>query len=60
MSKITNVAKGITGHIVGPEPKDEAEHFYVCLACGQAVDMRELGQVFHHEEEGHEPVDSDT
>ena len=60
MSKITNLAKGIIGRIVGPEPEDEADHFYLCPTCGQAVDMRDLGQVFHHEEQGHEPVDSDT
>ena len=33
----------------------ESEHFYVCAACGQAVDMRSLYQLFHHEEEGHNP-----
>lgn len=32
------------------------EHFYVCEACGQAVDMRKLGDVFHHEEPEHEPL----
>lgn len=46
----------IAGAIVGPEPKNEGEHFYVCAACGQAVDMRRLGDVFHHEDEGHEPL----
>jgi hypothetical protein len=35
---------------------DEAEHFYTCKACGQAVDKRRLGDVFHHEEAGHEPI----
>jgi hypothetical protein len=35
---------------------DEGAHFYVCLTCGQAVDMRSLYQVFHHEEEGHKPL----
>lgn len=60
MSKITNPAKGITGRIVGPEPENEMEHFYICSACGQAVDMRDLGQVFHHEEKEHESVDSDA
>jgi hypothetical protein len=32
---------------------DEAEHFYLCPTCGQAVDMRDLAQVFYHDEEGH-------
>ena len=38
---------------VEPELKDESVHFYVCKACGQAVDKRRLGDVFHHEEAGH-------
>ena len=37
-----------------PQIDDEAEHFYVCEGCGQAVDMRRLGDVLYHEEEGHE------
>lgn len=54
MSKIANPAVGIVGHRAdGTEPTDEAAHFYVCEACGQAVDMRDLGQVFHHEDVGH-------
>ena len=41
---------------VGPPPADEREHFYTCEGCGQAVDMRKLGDVFHHEEPEHEPL----
>jgi hypothetical protein len=37
-------------------PEDEAEQFYLCPSCGQAVDMRRLGDVLHHEEPGHEPL----
>jgi hypothetical protein len=37
-------------------PVDESEHFYVCEACKHAVDMRDLGQVFHHAVPGHEPL----
>lgn len=33
----------------------EEDHFYTCSACGQAVDMRDLGDVFYHEEPGHKP-----
>ncbi|CAN7618043.1 hypothetical protein LJR164_004546 [Phenylobacterium sp. LjRoot164] len=43
-------------HYIGREdgePIDEARHFYRCQACGQSVDKRDLGQVFHHEERGH-------
>ena len=57
MSKITNRAKGIVGKRVDREPEHEFEHFCACPACGQLVDMRDLGQVFHHEEPGHEPID---
>jgi hypothetical protein len=42
--------------VTAPDLEDEAEHFYVCEACGQAVDMRKLGDVFHHEEPEHEPL----
>ncbi|RZI61368.1 MAG: ATP-dependent DNA ligase [Zymomonas sp.] len=31
-------------------------HFYLCPACGERVDSRRLGDVFHHEEEGHGPI----
>lgn len=60
MSKITNTAKGITGHREGGDPENELDHFYTCKACGQSVDMRDLGQVFHHEDNGHEPIDMDS
>jgi hypothetical protein len=48
--------KGIRGKRIGGEPDDESEHFYVCKACGQSVDKRDLFAVFHHEAEGHEPL----
>jgi hypothetical protein len=60
MSKITNVGKGVVGQRKGGDPEDERENFYTCAACGQAVDMRDLGQVFHHEDAGHEPIDLDA
>ena len=62
MSKVTNSAKGITGQRkiklrdIGL-PENERDNFYNCGACGQPVDMRDLGQVFHHEENGHETID---
>lgn len=46
----------IVGERIGGEPADEAEHFYLCKACQQPVDMRDLAAVFHHEEPGHEPL----
>lgn len=60
MSKLNNPGVGLIGKIDGPEPEDEREHFYICAACGQSVDMRDLGQVLHHEDYGHEPHDLDS
>jgi tRNA(Ile2) C34 agmatinyltransferase TiaS len=57
MSKITNAGKGYTGKRSGGKAESEGDHFFKCRACGQPFDMRDLGQVFHHEEEGHEPID---
>lgn len=34
--------------------RDEAGHFINCGDCGQAIDCRDLGEVFRHEEPGHE------
>lgn len=60
MNKVDNWAKGIIGKRIDKEVADEAEHFITCAACGQAIDMRDLGQVFHHEEPGHEPLTTDS
>lgn len=46
----------ISGRRVGPDPANDADHFYVCEACRQAVDMRDLGAVIHHMDDGHEPL----
>jgi hypothetical protein len=48
--------KGVLGRRIGGGPADESDHFYVCEKCGQAVDMRDLHAVIHHESEGHEPL----
>jgi hypothetical protein len=45
---------------IGGAPRDEIQHFYRCRACGQMVDKRRLGDVFHHEEAGHEPLPLDS
>lgn len=60
MSKVTNNANGITGRRKDKDTDNEADNFCVCVECGQAFDMRDLGQVFHHEAPGHEPVDFDA
>lgn len=45
----------IQGHRIAPNSVNGLDHFYTCAECGQAVDMRNLEQVFHHEEPGHTP-----
>lgn len=63
--KTDNSATGIIGIRIDPKTGkplelEEHEHFYVCAACGQAVDRRDLGQVFHHEDADHEPQQLDA
>lgn len=58
--KTNNPANGIRGVLIGAEPADERDHFYTCVACGQSVDKRDLGEVFHHEEPNHEPLRRDA
>ena len=43
----------IVGERIGGGEKDEASYFFVCKGCGQAVDRRDLGQVFHHKDLRH-------
>jgi hypothetical protein len=42
------------GRLVGKQPDNEADHFFLCAACGQAVDMRDLAEVFRHEDDNHQ------
>jgi len=52
----------IIGYPIDPETGEKVEveveldHFYTCKSCKQWVDMRNLGEVFHHEEIGHKPL----
>jgi hypothetical protein len=55
--KTDNMGTGFFGVRIDGDPVDESEHFYKCSKCGQAVDMRDLGQVFHHEEADHKPLE---
>ena len=50
---LTEIAPGI---FEGSEPIEEAEHFYVCAYCEQAVDMRRRTDVFYHDQPGHRPL----
>ncbi len=44
------------GQRIGDKPADERERLYNCAVCGQAVDMRDLAAVIHHEAPEHEPL----
>jgi len=35
---------------------DNAKYFEKCLGCGEWVDQRKLGDVLHHDSEGHKPI----
>lgn len=41
-------------------PKNEIDNFHKCSVCGQMVDRRDLGEVFHHLKPEHEPIGSDA
>ncbi|MGR6331356.1 non-homologous end-joining DNA ligase [Sphingomonas sp. XXL09] len=41
--------------VVAPDVP-EAMHFISCPECGQAIDCRNLGDVLHHDEPGHDPL----
>lgn len=41
--------------VVAPD-LPEAMHFVQCEECGQLVDCRQLGDVLHHDEPGHDPL----
>ena len=56
LGELREVSPGV---FVGAESLDEAEHFYLCQHCGQAVDYRELADVFYHDEPGHQPMPRD-
>lgn len=50
-------AHNIKGVRQGGEPDNEADHFYTCACCGQAVDKRNFNEVFHHEILNHKPME---
>ena len=62
MKNIYDNLKDIVGKPIDPatgEPmefENELDNFYTCEHCGQAVDKRSLGQVFHHEGFDHKPL----
>jgi len=46
---------GLNAIEVSPPVDEELEHFYECETCGQAVDSRRLGDVFHYGRPEHAP-----
>jgi hypothetical protein len=47
---VTDIPRGkYLGKRLGDPPKDDAEHFIRCPACGGWIDCRDLAQVFEHE-----------
>lgn len=60
MIKVENPGKGIIGKPEDGEPGNELEHFHTCTTCGQAFDVRDLGQLIHHGTEGHKPITPDA
>jgi hypothetical protein len=52
-NRLAELARGIKGAPAAPV-EAEAEHFMRCPGCGQMIDCRDLGQVFHHDDPDHE------
>ena len=42
--------------VTAPDLPSDSHHLYRCEECGLLVDRRELGDVLHHEQCGHEPI----
>lgn len=57
MNDLISDLNNLTAKRAGGEPANEADCFYVCAKCGQAVDMRRLGDVFYHEKTDHKPLE---
>ena len=52
LALLSNLPRGVRRN---SEDDSDLSHFYECEACGQAVDVRDLADVFHHEDAGHTP-----
>jgi hypothetical protein len=53
-TRLADLARGIKGAPAAPV-ENEAEHFMPCPVCHQMLDMRDLAQVFRHDDPGHGP-----
>ena len=58
--KISELGPPIVGQRHGGQPTREADHFLLCPACGQAIDLRDLQQVIWHQRPEHDPLELDA
>ena len=54
--RTNNIASAIRGRALDKPKGGSREHYEICPACGQAIDLRDLGEVFHHDIPGHKPL----
>lgn len=54
-----NPKLGYVGKYVGARTPTDAQHYYLCKSCGQAVDKRDLAAVLHHDVARHEPLSAE-
>lgn len=52
----TNPAAGTRGQLPDVDLESELEYYIACPDCGQAFDVRDLAEVYHHDEDGHAPL----
>jgi hypothetical protein len=57
MTKLSDLGPAIRGS--AGDPDNEQDNFFICVACGQLIDTRDLRQVMWHEKPRHEPLDLD-
>jgi hypothetical protein len=60
LTKLSELGPPITGRLQVRAAASEEDHFYICPACRQAVDRRDLRQVIWHEQPGHKPLEMDS
>ncbi|RTM07518.1 MAG: hypothetical protein EKK31_11220 [Hyphomicrobiales bacterium] len=58
--KISELGPRIVGRHHCGEPMGRPDHFLLCPACGQAIDLRDLRQVIWHQRPAHGPLELDA
>ncbi|MCF6126085.1 hypothetical protein EN904_10610 [Mesorhizobium sp. M7A.F.Ca.CA.001.07.2.1] len=61
MTKLSDLPRP-TGRLkaVDRKPVTEGPEIEICPVCGQAIDMRDIGQLLWHVTEDHEPLELDS